>query len=98
MIAQRFFSLAIVVASVAVVANADPRLRATAELVNTEEMKEDAVFWGRELGGSSTSSSSSSKGSKGSKGSSSSKGSKSSSSSKGSKGSSSSTKSSSNSR
>ena len=40
MIAQRFFSLAVVVASVAVVANADPRLRATADLVSTEEVSE----------------------------------------------------------
>ena len=39
MIAQRFFTLAIIVA-VAAVANADPRLRATADLVNTEEVSE----------------------------------------------------------
>ena len=41
MIAQRFFTLAIIVA-VAAVANADPRLRATADLVNTKEVSEHA--------------------------------------------------------
>ena len=39
MIAQRFFTLAIIVA-VAAVANADPRLRAAAGLVSTEEVSE----------------------------------------------------------
>lgn len=42
MIAQRFFSLAIIVA-VAAVVNADPRLRATADLVNTEEVSESLL-------------------------------------------------------
>ena len=41
MIAHRFFFLAVVAASITVVANADPRLRATAELASAEEVREN---------------------------------------------------------
>eukprot|EP00561_Arcocellulus_cornucervis_P014290 CAMPEP_0185801788 /NCGR_PEP_ID=MMETSP1322-20130828/1634_1 /TAXON_ID=265543 /ORGANISM="Minutocellus polymorphus, Strain RCC2270" /LENGTH=80 /DNA_ID=CAMNT_0028497505 /DNA_START=55 /DNA_END=293 /DNA_ORIENTATION=+ len=59
-------NLATVVAVLAVAATAEQSNLRAREIVDTEEMQQDAAFWGRQLGGSSSSGSSSGKG--GSKG------------------------------